>query len=319
MEEQEPTSETETRVIEGARIVEYAYLIGVPPVREFVEFVKARAIREVGQEEDRLISKWRSAANHIRELETTEGGFADNAAIMPLSDALAALAQLELQDPCVRRSLGHLPYRWAWIDLDQVIVHQRLLDRTSMRRLADAFPATPTDEELFRLATGRLTPPPEIRVTRASENVYTFASLSSDLRFLDMTILNPKSLQGYDAPGRAAAVVAVPVGYGINFAAVFQIQGRLILHNGTHRASMAYQRGIRKFPCLVREVSSDDDLDLAGAVDVKQNLHAYLRSRRPPRLGDFSNPRLHTIIPVAAASRLVHVQINTQRSRVSVP
>jgi hypothetical protein len=82
---------------------------------------------------------------------------------------------------------------------------------------------------------------------------------------------------------------------------------------------MVYERGIRKFPCLVREASSDDDLDLVGAGDVKQNLHVYVRSRRPPRLRDFSDPLLHTIVPVAAASRLVHVQINTQRSRVSVP
>jgi hypothetical protein len=319
MEEQDPTSETSTPAINCARIDEYAYLIGAAPIREFVEFVRARSLQGVGPEEDQLIANWGRAASHIRELEATEGGFADNAEIIPLPDALAALAQRELQDPCVRRSLGHLPYKWALVDLDRVIVHQRSLDRASIRCLADAFPAAPTDEELFSLASGRLRPPPPIRVTRASEYVYTFASPSSDLRFLDLTLLNPQSVQGYHPPGRPAAVVAVAVGYGINFTAVFRIQGRLILHNGTHRATMAYERGIRKFPCLVREVSNDDDLDLVGAGDVKQNLHLYLRSRRPPRLRDFSNPRLHTIIPVAAASRLVHVQINTQRSRVSVP
>ena len=318
MEEQEVTK-AGSRTINCLRIDEYAYLIGAPPVRDFVEFVKTRLVKGVGPEEGQLISKWRTAANYIRELEAADGGFADDAAIMPLPDAVAALAQQELQDPCVRRSLAHLPHQWALVDLDQVIVHQRSLDRASITRLAATFPASPTDEELFSLASGRLAPPPEIRVTRASENVYTFASLSSDLRFLDITLLDPESVRGYHPPGRAAAFVAIPIGYGVNFAAVFRIQGRLILHNGTHRASMVYERGIRKFPCLVREVSSDDDLDLVGAGDVKQNLQVYTRSRRPPRLSDFFNPRLHTIIPVAAAGRLVHVQINTQRSRVSVP
>jgi hypothetical protein len=319
MEERQFASKSPVCAINGVRIYEHAYLIGTPPIRDFVEFVRTRAVRGVDLEDDQLMPRWRRAANHIRELEVTEGGFADDAAIMPLADALGALAQRELQEPRVQRSLRHLPYRWALIDLDQVIVHQRSLDRASVRRLAAAFPAAPTEEDLFRLAAGLLTPAPEMRVTRAEESVYTFASASSDLRFLDIALLDPQSVHGYDPPGRAAAVVAVSVGYGINFMAVFAMQGRLILHNGTHRAVMAYDQGIRKIPCLVRQVSSDDDLDLVGAGDIKRNLHLYMGSRRPPRLKDFADPLLHTIIPVAATSRLVHVQINTQQSRISVP
>ena len=319
MEERELASGSPSHAINRVRIDEYAYLIGTPPIRDFVEFVVARAAEGVDPVKDRLISKWHRAVKHLRRLEATEGGFADGAAIVPLSDALGAFAQRELQDPCVQTSLRHLPYRWALVDLDQVIVHQRSVDRASVRRLAAAFPASPTEEDLFRLASGLLTPAPHMQVTRAAESVYTFASPSSDLRFLDVALLDPQSVQGYHPPGRAAAVVAVSVGYGINFMAVFAIQGRLILHNGTHRAVMAYERGIRQIPCLVRQVSSDDELDLVGAADVKQNLHVYVRSRRPPRLRDFADPLLHTIIPVAATSRLVHVQINTQRSRVSFP
>jgi hypothetical protein len=192
------------------------------------------------------------------------------------------------------------------------------VDLAFIGSLKAAFPSDPTDEELFRFAAGRLRRAPEVRVTRTSENVYTFASDSSDLRFLDIALLDPEAVHGYHAPGHAAGVVAVFVGFGVNFLCALRLRDRLLLTNGTHRAYMLYDLGIRRVPCLVREVSSDDDLDLIGATDVKQSLQVYLRARRPPRLKDFFDPQLRKIVPVAATSRLVHVQLNTQRSRVSI-
>ncbi|HVW70924.1 MAG TPA: hypothetical protein VHB68_18225, partial [Steroidobacteraceae bacterium] len=147
-----------------------------------------------------------------------------------------------------------------------------------------------------------------------------FASRSSDLRVLETTLLDPGGIPGYCGPGRPSHVVAVAIGYGINLAAAFHVEGRLIFHNGTHRAAAAYTVwGIRKFPCVVREVSTAEDLDKVGAADVKQHLHLYLRSRRPPRLRDFFDPALHTKIRAAPGYHLQHVQINTQRLRVSAP
>jgi hypothetical protein len=126
------------------------------------------------------------------------------------------LADLELQDSCVLQTLELLPHRWALVELDQLIVHQRSLVLPYIRKCAEAFPVIPCDEELFRLAAGRLWQRPEIRVTRASESVYRFESRSTDLRFLDVALLDPRTVHGYHAPGRAEHIVGVVVGFGAN-------------------------------------------------------------------------------------------------------
>jgi hypothetical protein len=304
--------------MEGTRIEEHVFLLGTPPIREFLELVKARRLNVCCAPEEILVHEWRRAADHIRELEVTESGSVENAALTALPEEMERCVSHELEDPCVKRSLGLLPCRWALVDLDQLIVHQRSVDLTFIGSLKAAIPTSPTDEELFRFTAGRLRPAPDVRITRTSENVYTFSSASADLRFLDIALLDPEMVHGYHAPGRAAGAVAVFVGFGANFLSALRMQGRLILINGTHRSHLLYDLGIRRVPCLVREVSCDDDLDLIGAPEVKQSLQVYLRARRPPRLKDFFDPQLRKIIPVAAASRLVHVQLQTQRSRVSI-
>ncbi len=312
MEDQKPR-DVGVRPLDVMNAGEYAYLIGAPPIEEFLGFIKTRA------EEDRtdlgqLSDAWRAAARCRGEIEASEAGFADGAEVLPLPPRLRALAEHELQDPGARRSLERLPSYWALVDLDQLVVHQRCIDLEFMGHLAARLPECPTEEQIFHFAAGLTPDPPNILVTR-SEHVFTFASPSSDLRILETTLLDPRSIAGYHAPGRAAHVVAVAVGYGVNFASAFRIQGRLLLHNATHRAAMLHGRGIRKMPCLVREVSSEEDLALIGATDVRQSLHLYLRSRRPPRLSDFFDPRLRVIVKVPFATRLAHVQVSTQLSR----
>lgn len=251
MEERDLPTDPGAAPLGMARIDEYSYLLGAPPIEEFLGYVKTRA-DEGSVDWVQLCRAWRAAVEYRRDLEATEGGFADNAEIVPLPARLRPLAEQELRDPGVRRALERLPSYWALVDLDQLAVHQRSLDLSYVEKLAARFPTHPTDEQLFHLAAGNPKPDPlRIGVTR-SENVTTFVSPSKDLRVLETVLLDPRSIAGYHPPGRAARVVATAVGYGVNFASVFHIQGRLILHNATHRISMLYRKGLRKAPCLVR-------------------------------------------------------------------
>jgi hypothetical protein len=299
-----------------SRSEECVHLLGLPSMREFMEFARARSVGGRDTDQVLLVREWRAAADRIRELELTEGEH-PRAGLLPLPAEMSDLAVHESREACIEKSYGILPYRWSLVELDELIVHQRSVDLAFVRRIRGTFPSQATEQDLFRFAAGHLQPAPEVRVTRSSENVYTFSSVSSDLRFLDLALLDPKAVQGHNAPGRAAHVIGVFVGFGLNHICALRMQDRLILINGTHRAYVLHELGIRAVPCLVRDVSRDDDLDLIGATDVKQNLQLYLRARRPPRLRDFFDSRLRMIIPVEAASRLVHVQLNTQRSRVS--
>jgi hypothetical protein len=296
----------------------YAYLLGTPPVHECMEFLTTRSLEARGARQATLAQEWHIASERIRELEAAEGGCADNAELISLPDRMAEMAKCELEDPWVQRSLSMLPHRWALVDLDQLIVHQRSVDLSYIGKLEAEFPSGATQEDLFRFAAGHLREAPQVRVTRSSENVFTFSSPSADLRLLDMALLDPVEVQVTSATGRPTHIVGVFVGFGVNCICALRIQQRLILINGTHHACMLRRRGGGRVPCLVREVFGDDDLDLIGAIDVKRNLPSYVRSRRPPLLRDFFDPKIRKIIPVAPATRLVHVQVNTQRSRLAV-
>jgi hypothetical protein len=318
MEERECNGASEVVATDIGRVEESAYLLGAPPMREFKEFLQNRVPPELCEPEEALTEEWREAEKYLGGLASTEGGFADGAIVMPLPKEMEGLASRSLQDPSVKKSFALLPHRWALVNADQLIVHQRSVDLTYIRSLKAKFPKRPLAEELFMLASGGLEPTPAVRVTRTAENVWTFACPSADFRFLGFALLNPQSVDGYQPPGRPTDVVSGFVGFGVNWSTALRMQGRLILVNGTNRGYLQYDWGMRYLPCLVREVSSEDELDLIGASDVKQNLQLYLRSRRPPRLKDFFDPKLCKVLPVVPAMRLLHVQITTQRSRVAI-
>lgn len=301
-----------------AGLDEHAYLLGSPPIREFTEFIRARRPGSGSALDEDLAHEWRAAARRIRELEDTERGCVDDAVLLPLPQELETRASEVLMDPSVIRSLRLLPFRWAMVELDHLIVHQRAVDLTYISVLKRAVPSRPTDKELLRIACGDVGSAPEVRVTRTSETVYTFSSASTDLRFLDMRLLDPIAVHGYDGPGRATSMVALFVGFGVNLLCALRVQGRLILVNGTHRVHPLYEWGVRTVPCLVREVASDEDLDLIGASEIKQSLPLYLRAPRPPRLKDFFDPLICKVVSVAPACRLVHIQVSTQRSRLAL-
>jgi hypothetical protein len=316
MEEQVRVKMLEEPSTVGARD-EHAYLLGTPPVREFMQFIRMRALSG-GSSETALIERWRIAADYRRELETIGGDIPNSETLKPLSEEMQDAADRLRQELGIDCAMSGIPYRYALVDLDQVIVHQRSVNLAYVEALRTTLPQNPSDQELLRFTSGQLMPAAEVHVTRAAENVFTFSSDSSDLRHLDTALLHPATIPWHQPTGRPTHILAVSVGFGINFLSALYTRGKLILINGTHRAYLLYELGIRTVPCLVHEVSCDDDFNLSGAADIQRSLQVYLRSKHPPRLRDFFDPHLCHIIPVSRANQLVHIQVNTQRSRICI-
>src|SRR5712672_481548 len=69
-------------------IDDHVFLIGRPPVGEYLGFIRTMAID--GQERDQgiLVEEWRRANDHVRRLERTEAGIADRVTTMPLPPEL---------------------------------------------------------------------------------------------------------------------------------------------------------------------------------------------------------------------------------------
>lgn len=294
--------------------VEYAYLLGAPPLRDFREFVRARCPEIRPEDESQLIDSWRAAVQRIDEIATAECGRVSDPDIQDLPSHMRSRADALLADPAIRASQGPIFCRWAMVNLDQLVMHQRSVDLGHVASLRSRLQCPLTDSELFAIAAGELQSRPEIGVVR-NANTLTFSSVSSDLRYLGTEIRLPDKDGNRAGPGRPARIVALYVGYGINVLSALRVERRLILINGTHRCHALYGMGVREVPCLVREVACDEDLELIDAPELKQNLPIYLRSPRPPRLRDFFDPLLRIVIRAPPVTRLVHVQITTQESK----
>lgn len=293
--------------------VDYAYLLGTPPLRDFRDFVRARCPEIRSEVESQLMAAWRAAVQRIDELATAECGSVDDPDMQELPRHLRSEADRFLADPAVRTSLGPMSYRWAMVKLDQLVVHQRSVDLAYVDSLRRKFTSPLTGAELFAMASDEQQARPEVGVVRNS-NTLTFSSISSDLRVLGTELRLPACDVSIVPPGRPARIVALYVGYGINVLSALRIERRLILINGTHRCHALYGMGVREVPCLVRE-AADEDLELLDAPELKQNLPIYLRAPRAPRLKDFFDPLIRILIRAPPMTRLVHVQIITQESK----
>lgn len=295
---------------------DHAHLLGCAPASEFAEFLRLKAHDLPPVRQQLLLQEWRTAAR-ARQEEMEERASLNEASVMPLPESVQEMAARDLMDESITRALGPIPYHWAMVDLNQLMVCQKWVNLEHSRQLESDPRNDLTVEELYRIAAGHGGRLPDLRVVRASENVFTFSSSSRDLRFLEVTALSPEMLSGYSTLAKPAGLIAAFVGFGVNIINAARVRGRLILINGTHRAHMLYGLGIRSVPCLVREVGTEEDLNLICLPDVRQQLASYLTAPHPPLLRDFFDPKLCKVVPIQRTQQLIHIQFNTQRSRVA--
>ena len=289
-----------------AAVDEYVYLLGRPPVGDLLKFVRLMAVDGRTRSQTDLADEWRRAHEHLREVEANEAGVADDPMIAPLSPRLEDRRQRLLSDPLFRAYDG-TPADIFVVDLDGVVVFQRHIDLTHVAKLQMRLPADPTEEELFDfcLPVDRNHPP--VRVMQTSANSYAFVSPSNDFRFVQADLLEGMKAAQFGDVGTTTGVLALLVGFGSNLLHAISLEGRLILHNGSHRAYALLERGIRYVPCVVQKVARREELELAATSEVMQRADLYLRARRPPMLRDYFDPALRTIVPVARKHRVVRV------------
>jgi hypothetical protein len=292
---------------------DYVYLAGRPPLKGYLDF---RATAADGHRADRrtLVEEWRAAQRHILTLEVAEAGVADGAPILPLGGHLEHLRQELLDDPVFQRAFDRLPTDIAVVELDRLVVYQKHIDLSYVRLLKERLGPAPSDEEIFRACLPADHPHPETRWMKIQRDTWVCVSPSNDLRFLDLTRLDPSQVVGYPASGPLAGVVAVVVGFGSNFLHVIHAEGRLVLNNGSHRAYALRELGVTRVPCIVKHVASREELNAFATSKITRNPDLYLRHPRPPMLRDYFDPRLRRVVPVPRRTRQVRVTVRVEET-----
>ncbi len=83
--------------------------------------------------------------------------------------------------------------------------------------------------------------------------------------------------------------------------------GRIILHNGYHRAYALRSLGITHAPCIIQTLTRNDELGVAATKKVTQDPDFYLASARPPLLKDFFDPKIRKVHQVYKTLKMIEV------------
>jgi hypothetical protein len=263
-----------------------------------------------------LAREWRTAHDRVRQLAQTDPYLDFTAGLEPLPPLLLGRATDALSDPVAQRCLGILPHRWAYVDLDQLVVWQRHVNLTYAQRYRSALSDTLSDEVLLEVAIGDAESQAPVHITRSSGNRFTFASPSTGFGVLASACLDPALVRGPNPFGYVSAVLCISVGFGLNFMTAVHFQDRLVLTNGTHRAYMLRRAGVTHVPCLVVQAKRRDDLQLINLPTDGGDAERALNSVRPALLRDYFNEDLVKVLRVPTAMNVLQVELKFEQTKV---
>jgi len=295
---------------------EHLYLIGRPTLKQFLRFVKTRAVRPPA--EGTLVDEWQAAKTIVDVLEKEEAGAADDPPVATLdaSPENEPLLLEFLKDPLVRSGFNTVPTEVAFVELDRLVVSQHHIDLTYVPLLERELGPSPSQEQIFRISLLHDHPVPRVKWSRLTRNSFVFMSPSNDLRFLGAMKLQSRNIKDYPRPGTLAGVIGLAVGFGSNFLNAIYAEKRLILNNGSHRAYALRKMGVTHVPCIIQHVSSRDALAVVAPSHVADNSDYYLKHPRPSMLKDYFDPRLHKVMAVHRQLRQITVKFEVDEAHV---
>lgn len=273
---------------------------------DFLSFVRNDVVGGSEMSREVLIDAWRDANDHYAELEEAEAGLADDHQTEPLSEDCAALIETAMADPRYIEANDEFPTEFRMIELDRLICFQHYVTRTfSEAQQASVGPNSTAPELLeFCLPSERADPP--VKIDRLGSK-YVFSSESTDLRRHRPVLVEPSRISDYTGYGPLAGLVGLGVGFGSNYFTAIKYEGRIMLHNGYHRAHSMRAAGITHAPCIVRTVRRVEELKLAVKEEVADDLRFYFKAARPPLLKDFFDPKICKSYAVHKKKKVVEV------------
>jgi hypothetical protein len=304
-------------ITECDAVEEELWLLGQPPLHHYLNYVESTVIGGSSIPRSELVDEWRNANDHYYDLEISEADAADQIEVLDLPPAMAPMAAAVTKDPCYRRAFDTLPTRFAMVDLERLIVAQSHVNLTHAKRLRAGLSAKPTPEEVFRFCQPLDRKVPPVNVRRVGETRYSFTSESSDFRFREAVLLQPKQIQSGERFGSVAAIVGLVVGFSSNFLTAVQSDNRLLLHNGHHRAFALLDHGITHAPCIIQTVTRLDELNLVAGRTVQKAPTFYFKAARPPLLKDFLDPKIRKVLRIPRLLQMIEVNFDVQDHAIS--
>jgi len=234
-----------------------------------------------------LVEEWKTARARLGDAIPRAG----QPEILPIPpDHVHYVAHL-CSLPWVQPALASMPNAtFVLVEVDQLLAFQQMISRPRSEFHCDALGRPPAMSELMHVCLPNV---------QAQEPLVVAGNGNSLL--LRAESLNVRTLQGGNiAPG----VIGIQFGISLPLVHVVRFDGRCYLHNGFHRALGARLAGATHVPCLLRDVSSFEEVGinpLGGTFSAE-----LLTSDNPPTLGHFTQGRAHDV-QMRRLARYIHV------------
>lgn len=287
---------------------DHVFLVGRPPINEFLGFVAASEVAGVSVKHGALVNEWRAANQHVERLMKEEAGLSDGAQVDPLPEAMREVELEARRSDEFVRAYQNFPVEVGLVELDKLVVYQKHINLAYVANLRALLGDQPSDTKIARVALGLDRNDPGVAVSQIGPNAYSFMSSSNDFRFLAPRMYQPADVKNDFSTGPVSHVLGLALGYSANCLSAISIGGRLILFNGSHRAYSLRGMGMTRAPCVVLKVGNRDELELLGIAEVSQHPDRYLDSPRPPLLKDYFDGALRKVVKIARKNRVVRLQ-----------
>ena len=299
-------------------ILDKVLLIGQPPLQKYLRFVRDKVVN--GAEFDRrvLAGEWRRANEYYQELEESETGIADDIEVLDLDPALAPLVADMTASSRYRYTFKTFATSFAMVELDRLVLYQTHVIQQGIDRLKACLGPEPDPAALFRFCQSPDVPEAPVKIRRVGSTRYVFTCESTDFRRHDPALLRPDQIRDHETPNPISGVVALAVGFGSNFLTAIRQgeDGRVLLHNGYHRAYALRALGITHAPCIIQTVTTPDELGIAVTAKVAKDPDFYFASARPPLLKDFFDPKIRTVHRIYKTLKMIEIEFEVREHYV---
>jgi hypothetical protein len=300
---------------------EQIFLIGRPPIGEYLGFVLNNTTQGRTTPLEELADRWRLANDHVKELEESDPDWADDPEVADLEQSLQPLRDKLLAEPAVKQNFGFAPFEIGVVELDRIVVFQKHINASYAEQLQTLLGDDPGPEDIFEFCLPidrRYDPLPKVGPVSAGPkgvNGWAFISPSTDLRMLEMQVLEPQQVRGCQWQGAPKFFVVAAVGYGINFLSAVRIGNRLVLKNGSHRAYALRASGHTHAPVLIERATRPEEVELL-LPQIAEQRDLYLSAPRPQVVKDYFDERLRMLVHIPRTARQVRVQIGYEEAPV---
>ena len=205
------------------------------------------------------------------------------------------------------------------VEIDNIIAPQREVLLEYVDQLTNNIPKNPSEEDLLKFCLIPEQQVPKPKPTRKSSKSWSFSSPSHDFRYLGSFLkkeINRDDVESTKVGGFPTHAIMLFMGYGVGCMNAFSVNGRVILHNGFHRAYALRKMGIKRIPLLLSKIGNAD-LDFPS--DVRGLKKDYLlKHPRPILIKDFFNDDLVRVFKRKNTTMIINIKCDSDTFSVDL-